>query len=262
MIYVLYLPVYLVDAVFFFLRDRSGALVTGHPDEAETSPTGRQPEREDRPETRAHGADREKHPARGLHPETSHYRWEHCCFGCTVYFQKWNNLCTDTVCNHGCLSVGQVNYPKVLDEDSSDALSPEQPASQESQSSVPSPGDNRAPETPSLVTTAPQLPSTIFQVRELMILLPLLLLLPSPSSSSSPLCATWHRCLVGSPLGRPSDYSTAYWLHNSDLHQWADWYSSSRDSVCTATHYYPTLQTRPHTDQSKKTQNQPCFLSK
>lgn len=59
--------------------------------------------------------------------------------------------------------VGQVNYPKVLDEDSSDALSPEQPASQESQSSVPSPGDNRAPETPSLVTTAPQLPSTIFQ---------------------------------------------------------------------------------------------------
>uniref|UniRef100_A0A8C6SBG7 Phosphatase and actin regulator n=1 Tax=Neogobius melanostomus TaxID=47308 RepID=A0A8C6SBG7_9GOBI len=36
--------------------------------------------------------------------------------------------------------VGQVNYPKVLDEDSSEALSPEQPASQESQCSVPSPG--------------------------------------------------------------------------------------------------------------------------
>ncbi|KAJ0015754.1 hypothetical protein NQD34_014044 [Periophthalmus magnuspinnatus] len=59
--------------------------------------------------------------------------------------------------------VGQVNYPKVLDEDSCDALSPEQPASQESQSSVPSPGDSRAPETPSVVQTAPQLPTTILQ---------------------------------------------------------------------------------------------------
>uniref|UniRef100_A0A8C0JF64 Myocardin related transcription factor A n=1 Tax=Chelonoidis abingdonii TaxID=106734 RepID=A0A8C0JF64_CHEAB len=44
--------------------------------------------------------------------------------------------------------VGQVNYPKVadnssFDEDSSDALSPEQPASHESQGSVPSPGDAR-----------------------------------------------------------------------------------------------------------------------
>ncbi|XP_030068335.1 myocardin-related transcription factor B isoform X2 [Microcaecilia unicolor] len=42
--------------------------------------------------------------------------------------------------------VGQVNYPQTLDaysfdEDSSDALSPEQPASQESQSSAPSPGE-------------------------------------------------------------------------------------------------------------------------
>ncbi|NWI40303.1 MKL1 protein, partial [Picathartes gymnocephalus] len=44
--------------------------------------------------------------------------------------------------------VGQVNYPKVadnssFDEDSSDALSPEQPASHESQGSVPSPMDAR-----------------------------------------------------------------------------------------------------------------------
>ncbi|NWI25491.1 MKL1 protein, partial [Sula dactylatra] len=44
--------------------------------------------------------------------------------------------------------VGQVNYPKVadnssFDEDSSDALSPEQPASHESQGSVPSPMDSR-----------------------------------------------------------------------------------------------------------------------
>uniref|UniRef100_A0A3Q0R7T7 Phosphatase and actin regulator n=1 Tax=Amphilophus citrinellus TaxID=61819 RepID=A0A3Q0R7T7_AMPCI len=48
--------------------------------------------------------------------------------------------------------VGQVNYPKVFEEDSSDALSPEQPASQESQSSVPSPGDSKGPETPSPVS--------------------------------------------------------------------------------------------------------------
>ncbi|NXN39813.1 MKL1 protein, partial [Rhinoptilus africanus] len=44
--------------------------------------------------------------------------------------------------------VGQVNYPKVadnssFDEDSSDALSPEQPASHESQGSVPSPMESR-----------------------------------------------------------------------------------------------------------------------
>ncbi|XP_030610871.1 myocardin-related transcription factor B [Archocentrus centrarchus] len=55
--------------------------------------------------------------------------------------------------------VGQVNYPKVFEEDSSDALSPEQPASQESQSSAPSPGDSKGPETPSPVS----LPSTILQ---------------------------------------------------------------------------------------------------
>lgn len=55
--------------------------------------------------------------------------------------------------------VGQVNYPKVLEEDSNDALSPEQPASQESQSSVPSPVESRGPETPSPVA----LPSTILQ---------------------------------------------------------------------------------------------------
>nr|XP_033467139.1 myocardin-related transcription factor B isoform X1 [Epinephelus lanceolatus]XP_033467140.1 myocardin-related transcription factor B isoform X1 [Epinephelus lanceolatus] len=61
--------------------------------------------------------------------------------------------------------VGQVNYPKVLDEDSSDALSPEQPASQESQSSVPSPGESRVPETPSPVPAPlpPPIPNTILQ---------------------------------------------------------------------------------------------------
>ncbi|XP_057647394.1 myocardin-related transcription factor A isoform X2 [Chionomys nivalis] len=57
--------------------------------------------------------------------------------------------------------VGQVNYPKVadsssFDEDSSDALSPEQPASHESQSSVPSPLEPRVNEPlPSATSTSP-----------------------------------------------------------------------------------------------------------
>ncbi|XP_039644205.1 myocardin-related transcription factor B isoform X2 [Perca fluviatilis] len=54
--------------------------------------------------------------------------------------------------------VGQVNYPKVLDEDSSDALSPEQPASQESQNSVPSPVENKVPEMPSPAPAPPPPP--------------------------------------------------------------------------------------------------------
>uniref|UniRef100_A0A8C4F3C7 Myocardin related transcription factor B n=1 Tax=Dicentrarchus labrax TaxID=13489 RepID=A0A8C4F3C7_DICLA len=59
--------------------------------------------------------------------------------------------------------VGQVNYPKVLDEDSYDALSPEQPASQESQSSVPSPAESKVPETPSPAPAPPALPSPLLQ---------------------------------------------------------------------------------------------------
>ncbi|XP_055458970.1 myocardin-related transcription factor A isoform X2 [Psammomys obesus] len=56
--------------------------------------------------------------------------------------------------------VGQVNYPKVadssFDEDSSDALSPEQPASHESQGSVPSPLESRASEPlPSATSMSP-----------------------------------------------------------------------------------------------------------
>ncbi|XP_066113363.1 myocardin-related transcription factor A isoform X2 [Saccopteryx bilineata] len=57
--------------------------------------------------------------------------------------------------------VGQVNYPKVadsssFDEDSSDALSPEQPASHESQGSVPSPLEARASEPlPSATSASP-----------------------------------------------------------------------------------------------------------
>ncbi|KAM4524821.1 myocardin-related transcription factor B isoform 2-T4 [Odontesthes bonariensis] len=59
--------------------------------------------------------------------------------------------------------IGQVTYPKVLDEDSNDALSPEQPASQESQSSAPSPGENRVPETPSPGPASAPLPSPVLQ---------------------------------------------------------------------------------------------------
>uniref|UniRef100_H3D5V8 Myocardin related transcription factor B n=1 Tax=Tetraodon nigroviridis TaxID=99883 RepID=H3D5V8_TETNG len=60
--------------------------------------------------------------------------------------------------------VGQVNYPKVLDEDSSDALSPEQPASQESQSSVPSPGELKVLEMSSPGQASAALPSSMLQV--------------------------------------------------------------------------------------------------
>lgn len=61
---------------------------------------------------------------------------------------KWNSCSTLKTAVGVCVSVGQVNYPKVadnssFDEDSSDALSPEQPASHESQGSVPSPMDSR-----------------------------------------------------------------------------------------------------------------------
>lgn len=57
--------------------------------------------------------------------------------------------------------MGQVNYPKVadsssFDEDSSDALSPEQPASHESQGSVPSPLEARVGEPlPSATSVSP-----------------------------------------------------------------------------------------------------------
>ncbi|XP_036924003.1 myocardin-related transcription factor A isoform X2 [Sturnira hondurensis] len=56
--------------------------------------------------------------------------------------------------------VGQVNYPKVadsssFDEDSSDALSPEQPASHESQGSVPSPLEARVSEPLPSATSVP-----------------------------------------------------------------------------------------------------------
>lgn len=69
-----------------------------------------------------------------------------------------------SMCHSAFFSVGQVNYPKVLDEDSSDALSPEQPASQESQGSVPSPLESRVPETPSPAPGLPTLPSVPLQV--------------------------------------------------------------------------------------------------
>uniref|UniRef100_A0A8C4YXI5 Myocardin related transcription factor B n=1 Tax=Gadus morhua TaxID=8049 RepID=A0A8C4YXI5_GADMO len=54
--------------------------------------------------------------------------------------------------------IGQVNYPKVLEDDSGDAMSPETPASQESQSSAPSPPETRPPETPTQAPAPPAPP--------------------------------------------------------------------------------------------------------
>ncbi|KGL77092.1 MKL/myocardin-like 2 [Tinamus guttatus] len=71
--------------------------------------------------------------------------------------------------------VGQENYPQALedfsfDEDSSDALSPDQPASQESQGSTASPGEPKASDSPSPVTpgaaTSAQYPSLTSPVPE------------------------------------------------------------------------------------------------
>ncbi|VFV43959.1 Hypothetical predicted protein [Lynx pardinus] len=64
--------------------------------------------------------------------------------------------------------VGQVNYPKVadsssFDEDSSDALSPEQPASHESQGSAPSPLEARVSEPLSSATTLSPTQSLLLQ---------------------------------------------------------------------------------------------------
>lgn len=55
---------------------------------------------------------------------------------------------------------GQMQYPKTqeFDEDSGDAFSPEQPGSQESHGSVPSPGESKAMEASS------PLPNNLIQV--------------------------------------------------------------------------------------------------
>ncbi|XP_048408186.2 myocardin-related transcription factor B isoform X2 [Stegostoma tigrinum] len=65
------------------------------------------------------------------------------------------------------IKVGQVHYPKTLDtfsfdDDSSDALSPEQPGSQESQNSAPSPGETKVTESSSSSSSSP-VPNTIIQ---------------------------------------------------------------------------------------------------
>ncbi|XP_053132080.1 myocardin-related transcription factor B isoform X2 [Hemicordylus capensis] len=67
-----------------------------------------------------------------------------------------NILPVDSSVKEAIIAVGQENYPEVLeglfDEDSSDALSPDQPASQESQGSAASPGEPKAREVPSPAT--------------------------------------------------------------------------------------------------------------
>ncbi|XP_042293743.1 myocardin-related transcription factor B isoform X2 [Sceloporus undulatus] len=68
-----------------------------------------------------------------------------------------NILPVDSSVKEAIIAVGQENYPQALDdfsfdEDSSDALSPDQPASQESQGSAASPGEPKAREATSPVT--------------------------------------------------------------------------------------------------------------
>ncbi|XP_066834061.1 myocardin-related transcription factor B isoform X1 [Anser cygnoides] len=68
-----------------------------------------------------------------------------------------NILPVDSSVKEAIIAVGQENYPQGLDdysfdEDSSDALSPDQPASQESQGSAASPGEPKTSDSPSPVT--------------------------------------------------------------------------------------------------------------
>ncbi|KAM6054836.1 myocardin-related transcription factor B isoform 3-T5 [Chlamydotis macqueenii] len=68
-----------------------------------------------------------------------------------------NILPVDSSVKEAIRAVGQENYPQALDdfsfdEDSSDALSPDQPASQESQGSAASPGEPKTSDSPSPIT--------------------------------------------------------------------------------------------------------------
>ncbi|XP_032559466.1 myocardin-related transcription factor B isoform X3 [Chiroxiphia lanceolata] len=69
-----------------------------------------------------------------------------------------NILPVDSSVKEAIIAVGQENYPQALDdfsfdEDSSDALSPDQPASQESQGSAASPGEPKTSDSPSPITS-------------------------------------------------------------------------------------------------------------
>lgn len=83
-----------------------------------------------------------------------------------------NILPVDSSVKEAIIAVGQENYPQTLDdfsfdEDSSDALSPDQPASQESQGSAASPDEPKSKEAPSPVapiSSTNQYPSLISSV--------------------------------------------------------------------------------------------------
>nr|XP_008120349.2 PREDICTED: MKL/myocardin-like protein 2 isoform X1 [Anolis carolinensis] len=85
-----------------------------------------------------------------------------------------NILPVDSSVKEAIIAVGQEDYPQTLDdfsfdEDSSDALSPDQPASQESQGSAPSPGEAKAREAASPATSvsfANQYPASVSSVPE------------------------------------------------------------------------------------------------
>ncbi|NWH31629.1 MKL2 protein, partial [Chloropsis hardwickii] len=69
-----------------------------------------------------------------------------------------NILPVDSSVKEAIIGKGQENYPQALDdfsfdEDSSDALSPDQPASQESQGSAASPGEPKTSDSPSPITS-------------------------------------------------------------------------------------------------------------
>jgi len=69
-----------------------------------------------------------------------------------------NILPVDSSVKEAIIGVGKEDYPQTqgdfsFDEDSSDALSPDQPASQESQGSAASPSEPKVSESPSPVTT-------------------------------------------------------------------------------------------------------------
>uniref|UniRef100_A0A8C8R546 Myocardin related transcription factor B n=1 Tax=Pelusios castaneus TaxID=367368 RepID=A0A8C8R546_9SAUR len=87
-----------------------------------------------------------------------------------------NILPVDSSVKEAIIAVGQENYPQALDdysfdEDSSDALSPDQPASQESQSSTASPGEPKTSDSlssvsPNTTSTTQQYPSLTSPVPE------------------------------------------------------------------------------------------------
>ncbi|XP_054913785.1 LOW QUALITY PROTEIN: myocardin-related transcription factor B [Poeciliopsis prolifica] len=102
--------------------------------------------------------------------------------------------------------VGQVNYPKVLEEDGCyDAVSPEQPASQESQGSAPSPGESRVPETP---PPGPAPPGPAPPCPAPAVLPAIVMLQPLPSADFPKPASANEQPLARSPVQHPVQHAT------------------------------------------------------